>query len=168
MASIPPDALSIARTRTHLHEPSMTFCPAARSGRVSWFRHPAAVLALWLLSAVAAHAAPPAVTTMVRKGAAPGESFKMTVGGSGLAGDVRLWTSFSDPMPLADAPPDNGKTDGYCTFAVKVPAGTPLGIHSMRVLSPNGIGPAMPFLIDDLPTVEKAASVRSRSCRTIL
>jgi hypothetical protein len=98
---------------------------------------------------------------MVRKGASPGESFQMTVGGSGLAGDVRLWTSFSDPMPLADTPPDNGKTDGYCTFAVKIPAGTPLGIHSMRVLSPNGTGPAMPFLIDDLPTVEKAGGNQS-------
>jgi len=104
---------------------------------------------------------PPTVTTVVRKAAAPGETLKLTIGGKGLAGDVRLWTSFSEPMPLADTPPDNGKTDGYCTFAVTVPAGVPLGMHSLRVLTPNGISPAIPFLIDDLPTVEKVTGNQS-------
>src|SRR5687768_8145043 len=99
----------------------MTFRPA-RSGCVcSRFRLPAAVLALCVIVSEPCSAEPPSVTTMVRKAAAPGESFKLTLGGKGLAGDVRLWTTFGEPMPLADTPPDNGKTDGYCTFAVKVP-----------------------------------------------
>jgi len=92
---------------------------------------------------------------MVRKSAAPGETLTVTLGGKGLSGDVRLWTTFGSPMPLADTPPDNGKTDGYCTFAVTVPAGAPLGIHALRVMSPNGVSTTLPFLIDDLPTVEK-------------
>jgi hypothetical protein len=141
----------------------MTFRPDARSGRCCrlLLGRPSAALALWMMAAGLCYAEPPTVTTLVRKGASPGESFKLTVGGKGLAGDVRLWTSFSEPMSLADTPPDNGKTDGYCTFAVKVPEGTPLGIHSLRVLSANGVGPTLPFLIDDLPTVEKAGGNQS-------
>ena len=134
---------------------------AARFGNFSAsFPLPALIAWLAVLSAPLA-AEPPSVTTMVRKGAAPGESFKLTVGGKGLAGDVKLWTSFSPPQPLADTPPDNGKTDAYCTFAVAVPKDTPLGIHALRVLSPGGASPTLPFLVDDMPTVEKAPGNQS-------
>lgn len=141
----------------------MTHRPAARPGIVcTCYRLPAIfVAASALLTGAAVAADPPAVSTMVRKAAAPGETFKLTIGGKGLAGTIRLWTSFSDPMPLADTPPDNGKTDGSCTFAVTVPVGTPLGVHALRVLSPNGASMTLPFLVDDLPTVEKVPGNQS-------
>ncbi|QDT55428.1 hypothetical protein Pan44_34710 [Caulifigura coniformis] len=137
--------------------------PAARHGKfwLSLGLRAVLLMAGASMAGPASAAEPPSVTTMVRKSAAPGETLKVTLGGKGLAGDVRLWTSFGPPMPLADTPPDNGKTDGYCTFAVNVPAGTPLGMHALRVISPNGVSTTLPFLIDDLPTVEKKGGNQS-------
>jgi hypothetical protein len=113
------------------------------------------------LVCVTAAAEPPVVTTTSPQAAAPGQSVSVTLRGQRLAGTTQLWTTFSPPTAPAAEPANNGQNDAECLFTLAVPAEASLGIHAMRTISPRGVSPLFPFLIDDLPTIAEGSENHS-------
>ncbi len=142
-----------------LHPPARfigTYCTCLRLWAIA--------LAAGLLIGAETHAAePPVVSSLSRLTAAPGEQLSLTASGKGLAGGVQLWSTFGEPISADELPPAGGMPETTRTFAVAVPASTVPGIHAVRVVSPGGVGVALPFLIDDLPSVAKVPGNQSQA-----
>jgi len=100
-----------------------------------------------------ASAVPPTISTLSPGAVAPGTTTEVTVRGSNLAGATRLWTSFPAKSELAAGVSNNGKKAGDVVFRVSVPEDAPVGIHGVRVRSPNGVSGLRLFVVDDLRTV---------------
>jgi hypothetical protein len=88
----------------------------------------------------------------------PGATVDVTLSGANLAGATALWTSFDSQAVLAPGVKDNGKNAAQVVFRVTVPKEAPVGIHGLRVVTPNGVSPLRLFVLDDLPTVAQAAN----------
>lgn len=121
--------------------------------RLRWLAVAAVVLSSRSLSAQT-----PAITATSPSAARPGGTVNVTVSGSNLAGATSLWTSFESKSVLAPGVKNNGKNASQVVFRVTVPKDAPVGIHGLRVITPNGVSPLRLFVLDDLPTVAQAGS----------
>ena len=81
-----------------------------------------------------------------------GTSFQWTLTGTNLADPIAVWTSFP---AKATIPTDmnNGKDTTQFRVKLDVPADAPIGFHSIRVATKNGLSNARIFCVDDLPQV---------------
>jgi len=99
----------------------------------------------------------PTITSTTPRAVSPGSTVDVTVRGSNLVGVTKLWTSFPCQAVLSPDVKDNGKNAASVVFKVTVPANASVGVHAIRVASPNGISKLKLLAVDDLPTVAQAA-----------
>jgi len=96
--------------------------------------------------------AQPALTHITPGALVPGKTTEISLHGSKLDGDVRVWTSF--PAQVEVAPADPNQTDRtQLTCKVNVGAGVAVGIGGIVVATTTGISDVAYVMIDDLPSV---------------
>src|SRR5262245_21661790 len=80
-------------------------------------------------------------------GAQRGQSIELTLTGTNLADPTALWTSFGGK---ATFPTDmnNGKDPAKLRVKLEVPADAPIGFHTIRLATKQGISNARMFCID--------------------
>ncbi len=95
----------------------------------------------------------PTVTTPATFGAKCGATVEVTFPGTELANATGVWLSFPGKATLVE------QKDPKAAVKVKieVPADTPIGLHSFRLATSAGISNPRPFVVDELPEVEKKA-----------
>ena len=125
-------------------------------------------VALVVLSSRALPAQSPAITGTSPGAGRPGGTVDVTISGSNLAGATSLWTSFPSTAILAPGVANNGKNAAQVVFRVTVPKDAPVGIHGLRVITPNGVSPLKLFVLDDLSTEsQKAGNTTPAAAQTI-
>src|SRR5436190_8452072 len=79
-----------------------------------------------------------------------GTKLELTLTGTNLASPTGLWTSFPAKVTI---PTDNnnGKDAAKLRVVLEVPKEAPLGFHSLRLATTNGMSNLRLFCIDDLP-----------------
>lgn len=92
-------------------------------------------------------AAPPSVTKVTPLGIAPGQTSELTLNGSQLAGVTQLWSTWGVSIAPTKA------EDGSLSFSVELPNDAQLGLHAIRVISPDGASDLRLMLVDDLSSV---------------
>ena len=95
----------------------------------------------------------PAITSTSPQAVLPGQSLPVKIRGGGLTGASQIWSSFPTEATLAADVPDNGKNAAEVTFAFKVPADAPVGVHGLRIANPTGISNLWLMMVDDLPSI---------------
>jgi hypothetical protein len=108
-------------------------------------------------------AAPPQAPTLnplPPLAARPGAAVELTLTGTNLAGPVALGTSFP---AQATFPTDagNGTDNARLRVRLAVPADAPVGLHTLRLATKDGVSNLRPFCVDDLPQVVPAGSHRT-------
>jgi len=98
----------------------------------------------------------PSVSSTQPGAVAPGAATKLKVRGGNLVGAADFWTSFGGQLGLAGDAKDNGKNAAEVTWDVTLPAGTPVGVHGIRVATPGGVSAMKLIMVDDLPSVAQA------------
>lgn len=83
----------------------------------------------------------------------PGQTLAVKIRGGNLTGATQVWSSFPSETTLAADVADNGKNAAEVTFAFKVPADAPVGVHGVRIANPTGISNLALVMVDDLPSV---------------
>ncbi len=101
----------------------------------------------------AAWAQIPAISSTSPQAVLPGQTLPVKIRGGGLAGATQIWTSFPTEATLAADVPENGKNAAEVTFAFKVPADAPVGVHGLRIANPTGISNLWLMMVDDLPSI---------------
>jgi len=96
--------------------------------------------------------AQPALTHITPGALLPGKTTEISLHGSKLDGDVRVWTSFPAQVDVAPADP-NQKDRTQLTCKVTVGAGVAVGIGGIVVATTTGISDVAYVMIDDLPSV---------------
>jgi len=120
-----------------------------------------------VLSSRSLPAQTPTITATSPGAVRPGGTVDVTVSGSNLAGATALWTSFESTTVLAPGVKDNGKNAAQVVFRVTVPVTAPVGVHGLRVVTPNGVSPLRLFVLDDLPTVAQTANATAATAQTV-
>lgn len=110
-------------------------------------------LAAVLAVGTAVEAQAPSIATTVPGAVQPGQTTNVTIKGDNLDGATQLWTSFPANVQLAPDVNNNGKNAKQVVFQVAVPEDAPVGVHGIRVVTPNGASRLQLFTVDDLPTV---------------
>ena len=98
----------------------------------------------------------PAANSTTPGAVPPGATTNLQINGGNLAVAKSLWTSFPCESGLAEGIDKNGENPALVTFKLNVPAGTPCGVHALRVITDKGVSPLKFLVVDDLPS---AASV---------
>jgi len=111
------------------------------------------VVAVTLTLASTLFAQSPGLTHTSPGALLPGRTQALTVHGANLLGATNLWTSFGAKVLSAAA-----TNASAAKFQVAVPATTPVGIHAVRVASPNGVSSPVLLMVDDLPSVADAGT----------
>jgi hypothetical protein len=91
----------------------------------------------------------------------PGEAIDLTITGSGLADAGALWTSFPAEVSLAPDIKDNGKQADRVVYRVKPTGPHVLGVHGIRVVSPQGVSSMKLLVVDDMPSVPQQSGNNS-------
>src|SRR4051812_27023296 len=88
----------------------------------------------------------PTVTSVGPNGATRGTSVDLRITGTNLDNPVAVWTSFPAKAAIAT---DKGK-EAATRVSVKldVPADAPVGQHTLRVATKNGVSNAVSFCVD--------------------
>lgn len=94
-------------------------------------------------------------------GAQRGQTIELNLTGTNLADPTALWTSFPAKVTI---PTDmnNGKDAAKLRVKLEVPADAPIGFHSIRLATKQGISNARMFCVDDMPQIDEAADNRTR------
>jgi hypothetical protein len=121
------------------------------------FAVPALLAGAILAGEVAMAQAPPSISSTQPGAVSAGGTTKLKVRGGNLVGAADFWTSFGGELKMAGDVKDNGKNAAEVTWDVTLPAGTPVGIHGIRVATPGGVSALKLILVDDLPSLAQAA-----------
>lgn len=121
------------------------------------FGVPALLAGAFLADGVAMAQAPPTISSTQPGAVAAGGTTKLKVRGGNLVGAADFWASFGGELKMAGDVKDNGKNAAEVTWDVTLPAGTPVGIHGIRVATPGGVSALKLILVDDLPSVAQTA-----------
>ena len=113
-------------------------------------------------SASIAMAQEPAANSLTPGALAPGATTNLVISGGNLAVTKSLWTSFPCESILTAGIDKNGENPVQVMYTLNVPAGTPCGIHGLRVITDKGISPLKFLIVDDLAS---AASVGNNVTR---
>ena len=98
-------------------------------------------------------AAIPVVSSTLPQAAVPGQTVDVKLRGGNLAGPTELWTSFPVEAVLPADITGNGTNAAEVTYRLKVPANAPMGIHGLRLATPQGLSNLRLIALDDLPSV---------------
>lgn len=111
---------------------------------------------LLLAGAVFAQPKPPALpptsptlTTLANLGGKSGATVDVTLTGTNLTEVTQVWTSFGGKVTVPEGQKDATKLNAK----IEIPATTPVGFHTLRVTTKNGVSAARPFIVDELPEV---------------
>lgn len=106
----------------------------------------------------------PTVTTPATFGAKRGGSVEATLTGSELASATGVWLSFPGKATLVEQKDPKAAPK----VKVEVPADSPVGLHSFRFATAVGISNPRPFVVDELPEVEKKAGNNKRETAQVV
>lgn len=95
----------------------------------------------------------PSINATAPQAVIPGQTLSVKIRGGNLTGATQIWSSFPAEATLAADVPDNGKNAAEVTFAFKVPADAPVGVHGLRIANPTGISNLWLVMVDDLPSL---------------
>lgn len=103
----------------------------------------------------------PTINVPFPLGVQRGQTLELSLTGTNLADPVSLWTSF--PCK-ATFPTDmnNGKDAAKLRVKLEVPADAPIGMHSIRLATKQGVSNLRTFCVDELPQVDEAADNKTR------
>lgn len=110
------------------------------------------------VASMAAVGQEPAANSTTPGAVAPGTTMNLQINGGNLAVAKSLWTSFACDSGLAEGIDKNGENPAQVTFKLNVPAGTPCGVHALRVITDKGVSPLKFLVVDDLPSVASAGN----------
>lgn len=91
----------------------------------------------------------PTLTTLANVGGKPGNTVEIALTGTNLTDATGVWTSFGGKVTI----PDGQKDAAKLSVKIEVPAGAPIGLHTMRVATRAGVSNLRPFVIDEMPEV---------------
>jgi hypothetical protein len=111
----------------------------------------------------------PTLTTPANLGGKPGETVEVVLTGTNLADPVAVVLGFPGKATiLAEDTPGKGRGKGKgkesagLRVKVDVPDDCPAGMHTMRVVTRQGVSNFRPFVVDDLPVVAESDSNRTK------
>jgi hypothetical protein len=109
----------------------------------------------------------PTLTTPVTLGAKPGEAVELTLTGTNLAEPVAVVLSCPG---RASIPTDNknGTDPAKLRVKVELPPDCPIGLHTIRVITRQGVSNFRPFLVDELPTTAELETNRSKDTAQVI
>lgn len=99
----------------------------------------------------------PTLTTPASLGMKQGAAVELVLSGTNLTDPTAVLLSCPGKVAIvADPKPDPGKVK------VSLPADAPIGLHTIRVATKNGVSNFRPFLVDDLTGLEETTSNRTK------
>jgi hypothetical protein len=109
----------------------------------------------------------PTLTTPANLGARPGETVELTLTGTNLADAVSVLLGCPGKATI---PTDNknGTDPAKLRVKIELPTDCPLGLHTFRVATRNGVSNFRPFVVDDLPLVAEADNNRTRDTAQVI
>jgi len=122
----------------------------------------AALCLCGLASATQVFAQAPAISSISPQAVRPGTTGNLTVNGSNLAGVTNVWASFPGEIALAPDVKDNGKNKAQVVYRTTVPADAPVGVHGIRVATPQGVSALRMIVVDDLASVASNNANKTR------
>ncbi len=87
----------------------------------------------------------------------PGEPIDLTITGSDLANPAALWTSFPAEFSLTPGIEGNGTQADRVVYRVKATDPNVLGVHAIRLVSPQGVSSMKLLMVDDLSSLAQQA-----------
>src|SRR5262245_61839552 len=85
-----------------------------------------------------------------------GQTLELTLTGTNLADPTALWTSFPAKVTFPTEM-NNGKDPAKLRVKLEVPADAPLGYHSIRLATKQGISNLRMFCVDELPQLDETS-----------
>lgn len=133
----------------------------------------AALVAVASATVPAAHAQPgkapaaapspqaPTLTTPINLGAKTGETVELTLTGTNLNDPVGVMLGCPGKVTI---PTDNKNGSDAANLRVKVelPGDCPIGMHTIRVVTKQGVSNWRPFVVDELPLVAETETNRTK------
>jgi hypothetical protein len=109
----------------------------------------------------------PTLTTPASLGAKPGAEVELTLTGTNLADPTAVLLSCPAKVTI---PTDNknGTDAGKLRVKVALDAKCPVGLHTIRIATKNGVSNARPFVVDSLPAVASAANNRTKEAAQVV
>ena len=104
----------------------------------------------------------PTLTTPVTFGMKAGASVELVLSGTNLADPTGVLLSCPGKATLVPEAKDAKPNPAAVKVKFELPADVPVGMHTFRVATKQGISNFRPLLVDDLPGVEEAATNRTR------
>lgn len=103
----------------------------------------------------------PTLTTPATLGGRKGESFELALTGTNLADPVSVSLSCPGKVTI---PTDkkNGSEAAKLRVQVELPADCPIGLHTIRVATRQGVSNFRPFVVDDLPPAASTGGNRTK------
>jgi hypothetical protein len=109
----------------------------------------------------------PTLAAAAALGAKAGESVELTLTGTNLNDPVGVLLSCPGKVTV---PTDNknGTDAGKLRVRVELPADCPIGLHTIRVATKQGVSSFRPFVVDELAAVPEADTNRSKDAPQVL
>ena len=103
----------------------------------------------------------PTLNTPANMGGTKGEKFELTLTGTNLTDPVSVLLSCPGQVTIP-ADDKNGTNAAKLRIKVELPATCPIGMHTIRLLTKQGVSNFRPFVVDELPLVAKIDSNRTK------
>jgi hypothetical protein len=97
----------------------------------------------------------PTLTTPASLGVKQGASVELTLAGTNLADPTAVLLGCPGKATIVE---DKKLNPAAVRVKVEVPADAPVGLHTIRVATKQGVSNFRPFLVDDLPGVEETST----------
>ena len=104
----------------------------------------------------------PTLTTPVTLGLKPGASLDLVLSGTNLNDPTGVLLSCPGKVSIVPEAKDAKPNPANVKVKVELAADAPMGLHTIRVATKQGISNFRPFLVDDLPGVEEIATNRTK------
>ncbi|HEY3789141.1 MAG TPA: hypothetical protein VGL71_09810 [Urbifossiella sp.] len=104
----------------------------------------------------------PKLTTPVTLGMKPGASVDLVLSGANLNDPLAVMLSCPGKAGIVPEAKGAKPNPGALKVKIDLPADAPIGLHTIRVATQQGVSNFRPFLIDDLPAVDEIATNRTK------
>lgn len=109
----------------------------------------------------------PTLTTPANLGAKRGESLELILTGTQLTDPVAVMLSCPGKVTIP-ADNKNGTDPAKLRVKVELPADCPIGMHTVRVATRQGVSNFRPFIVDELPTVAETDANRTKDTAQVV
>lgn len=103
----------------------------------------------------------PVLNPVFPLGVQRGQALELNLAGTNLADPIGLWTSFPAKVTVPTEM-NNGKDAAKVKVKIEVPADAPLGVHTLRYVTKNGVSNARVFCVDEFPQVDETADNKTK------